>query len=151
MKIDKVGNQMFSQPIERSKPRMENEKKLVVLSEELAQNNASSENTVQDLPKTKTVNDVKNGESYIELSHKSKQELSAADKDWVNIIERANKAIIGANKTFEYSIHKATNQIMVKVIDKDTNEVIREIPPEKILDMVAKMWEMAGLIVDERR
>ncbi|HHY78507.1 MAG TPA: flagellar protein FlaG, partial [Clostridiales bacterium] len=52
---------------------------------------------------------------------------------------------------FEYSIHEATKQIMVKVIDKETDEVIREIPPEKILNMVAKMWEIAGLIVDERR
>jgi len=40
---------------------------------------------------------------------------------------------------------------MVKVIDINTNEVIREIPPEKILDMVATMLEMAGIIVDERR
>jgi len=41
--------------------------------------------------------------------------------------------------------------VRVKVLDSETNEVIREIPPEKILDMVAKMWELAGLIVDERR
>jgi flagellar protein FlaG len=40
---------------------------------------------------------------------------------------------------------------MVKVIDINTREVIREIPPEKILDMVATMLEMAGIIVDERR
>jgi flagellar protein FlaG len=40
---------------------------------------------------------------------------------------------------------------MVKVINSDTNEIIREIPPEKTLDLVAKMWEMAGIIVDERR
>jgi flagellar protein FlaG len=40
---------------------------------------------------------------------------------------------------------------MVKVIDNETQEVIQEIPPEKILDMVAKMWEVAGILVDERR
>lgn len=40
---------------------------------------------------------------------------------------------------------------MVKVIDAETEEVIREIPPEKILDLVAMIWEMIGLIVDERR
>jgi flagellar protein FlaG len=40
---------------------------------------------------------------------------------------------------------------MVKVIDAETDEIIREIPPEKILDMVAMMWEMVGIIVDERR
>ena len=39
---------------------------------------------------------------------------------------------------------------MVKVINSETNEVIREIPPEKILDLVAKMWELAGILVDER-
>ena len=82
---------------------------------------------------------------------KTKGELNLIESDWIALIERANKAINGSNKSFEYSIHKATNQIMVKVIDKDTNEVIREIPSEKILDMVAKMWELNGLFVDERR
>ena len=39
---------------------------------------------------------------------------------------------------------------MVKVVDPNTDKVIREIPPEKILDMVAKMWEVVGLFVDEK-
>jgi flagellar protein FlaG len=89
--------------------------------------------------------------SYAEFSHKSELELTIDEKNWMALIERANKAITGANKTFEYSIHEQTKQIMVKVIDSDTNKVIIEIPPEKVLDMVAKMWEMAGILVDERR
>ncbi|MDD4707168.1 MAG: flagellar protein FlaG, partial [Firmicutes bacterium] len=40
--------------------------------------------------------------------------------------------------------------IMVKVINDETDEIIREIPPEKILDMVAKIWELAGLMVDRK-
>ncbi|HOM43782.1 MAG TPA: flagellar protein FlaG, partial [Bacillota bacterium] len=51
----------------------------------------------------------------------------------------------------KYSVHDVTKQIMVKVIDNKTQEVIKEFPPEKILDMVAKMWEVAGILVDERR
>ena len=38
----------------------------------------------------------------------------------------------------------------IKIIDKDTKKVIREYPPEKTLDMIAKVWEMAGLMVDEK-
>jgi flagellar protein FlaG len=53
-----------------------------------------------------------------------------------------------SEKAFIEAIEKAN---MVKVIDINTREVIREIPPEKILDMVATMLEMAGIIVDERR
>lgn len=90
-------------------------------------------------------------ESYKEIAQKPKSELSMGEKNWVDVIEKANKAIVGATCTFEFSIHDRTKEIMVKVIDKDTKKVIREIPPEKVLDMVAKMWEMAGLIVDERR
>lgn len=89
--------------------------------------------------------------SYRELSKKTKYELSTDESAWIRMIERANKAITGATCNFEYSIHEGTREIMVKVIDRDTKEVIREIPPEKILDMVAKMWEMAGILVDERR
>lgn len=51
--------------------------------------------------------------------------------------------------SFKY--HDETNRISITVTDSDTDEVIREIPPEKALDMLAKAWEMAGLLVDERR
>ncbi len=89
--------------------------------------------------------------NYTDFVHKPEQELSLDERNWIALIERANKAIIGANKTFEYSIHEKTKQIMVKVINSETKEIIREIPPEKILDLVARMWEVAGIIVDERR
>ena len=32
-----------------------------------------------------------------------------------------------------------------------TKETIKELPPEKTLDMIAKVWEMAGSMVDEKR
>lgn len=90
-------------------------------------------------------------ESIKNMAHKPKIELSMGEKQWIDMIEKANKAIEGTTCSFEFSIHEQTKQIMVKVIDKNTKEVIREFPPEKILDMVAKMWEVAGIIVDERR
>ena len=39
---------------------------------------------------------------------------------------------------------------MIKIIDKDSKEVLKEYPPEKTLDMIAKVWEVAGLLVDEK-
>ncbi|NLK97755.1 flagellar protein FlaG [Defluviitalea saccharophila] len=74
-----------------------------------------------------------------------------AEKTVIEAIEKANKKLSGVMAEFEFSIHDETKQIMVKVINKDTKEVIREIPPEKTLDMVAHLWEMAGIIVDEKR
>ncbi len=74
-----------------------------------------------------------------------------SEKTVINAIENANKAIIYTNRQLAFSIHEKTKEIMVKVIDAETKEVIREIPPEKTLDMVAKMMELAGILVDERR
>ncbi len=74
-----------------------------------------------------------------------------SEKEVIGAIESANKAFSEIYRRFEFSIHEKTKQIMVKVIDTETNEIIREIPPEKVLDMVATIWEMAGILVDERR
>ncbi len=51
----------------------------------------------------------------------------------------------------EFSYHEDTKRVSIKVINTDTDEVIREIPPEEALDMLSKMWEVAGILVDESR
>ncbi|NLM76132.1 MAG: flagellar protein FlaG [Clostridiaceae bacterium] len=66
-------------------------------------------------------------------------------------VEKANRTMRFQNRQLQFSIHEKTKDIMVKIIDSDTKEVIREIPPEKLLDMFASMLEFAGLLVDERR
>ena len=65
-------------------------------------------------------------------------------------IEKLHKEVDMDNTRVQFSIHEATKQIMVKVIDNHTEEIVKEIPPEKILDMVANMMERAGLIVDKK-
>ena len=55
------------------------------------------------------------------------------------------------NEEAVFGIHEATNRVTIKIVDKETKEVIKEFPPEKTLDMIAKVWEMAGIMVDERR
>lgn len=72
------------------------------------------------------------------------------EKTIISAIEQANKKLEGADREFEFSVHEKTKQIMVKVLDKESKEVVREIPSEKILDMVAAMCENAGLFVDEK-
>jgi flagellar protein FlaG len=51
----------------------------------------------------------------------------------------------------QFGIHEETGRMTIKIVDKDTKEVIKEFPPEKTLDMIAKVWELAGLLVDEKR
>lgn len=50
-----------------------------------------------------------------------------------------------------YSYDEATKRVNIKVYDKETDELIREVPPEKSLEVLKKVWEIAGIIVDEKR
>jgi len=76
---------------------------------------------------------------------------SISEKMLTGIVKEANKALVAAQRELEFSVHEKTKDIIVRVINTETKEVIREIPPEKILDLVASILEMAGLLVDERR
>lgn len=70
--------------------------------------------------------------------------------------DKVRKAVDDINRRASYSevqfgVHEATNRITIKIVDRDTKKVIRELPPEKTLDMIAKAWELAGILVDEKR
>ena len=64
-------------------------------------------------------------------------------------VEEINKRAHNSEAIF--GVHEETNRVTIKIVDKETKEIIKEFPPEKTLDMIAKVWEMAGLFVDEKR
>ncbi|MCI7469324.1 MAG: flagellar protein FlaG [Lachnospiraceae bacterium] len=70
--------------------------------------------------------------------------------------EQIRKAVSEINKKANgteaiFGIHDKTNRVTIKIVDKETKKVIREYPPEETLDMIAKVWELAGLMVDEKK
>ena len=70
--------------------------------------------------------------------------------------EQIRKAVEKLNRNMQnteavFGIHEDTNRVTIKILDKSTKEVIKELPPEKTLDMIAKVWELAGILIDERR
>lgn len=66
------------------------------------------------------------------------------------VVDVANQIFFGNQSHFQFEVHEQTGRVMLKVINDTTNKVIKEVPPEKILDAVAGIWELAGIIVDEK-
>lgn len=64
-------------------------------------------------------------------------------------VEELNKKMVNSEAIF--GIHEDTKRLTIKIVNKDTKEVLREFPPEQTLDMIAKVWELAGIMVDEKR
>ena len=83
-------------------------------------------------------------------TEKEKNERALMEKQIKQAIDDANQRTRFTKKSLEYSVDDKTNRISIIVRDQETDEVIREIPSEETLDMVSKIWELAGIIVDEK-
>lgn len=85
---------------------------------------------------------------------KNNQEASVEKVDFnklQEIIDALNQFMRTLDIELRFQIHEPTHEVIARLINKETGEVIREIPPEKFLDMLAKLQELAGLFVDELR
>ncbi len=78
------------------------------------------------------------------------KEKPVDDKELRKAVDKLNNFFQDDNVKIEYAVHPQFKDVMIKIIDKDTGNVITEVPPKKILDMVAKMCELAGMIFDKK-
>jgi len=79
-----------------------------------------------------------------EDNNTNKQEYSKKDVD--NALNKINNFLKDDKTHAEYTYNKEMKTMMIKVIDENTKEVVLEIPPKKILDMVASMMRQVGLL-----
>ena len=85
----------------------------------------------------------KAAENFSDESEEQKEKLESA-------IKKLNETAKVFNRSLKFKMHEATHRTMISVIDTNTDKVIREIPGEEALDMVAKMQEYLGLIFDKK-
>ena len=106
------------------------------------------------LPKVEQINTGQAGESIKINGEKNKgseiKRNEIKEKDIHKAIDKLNKFLEDKRTHAEYSVHDKLKDIMIKIVDDKTGDVIQELPPKKVLDMVAKMCEMVGIIVDDK-
>lgn len=71
-------------------------------------------------------------------------------KSYFDIVEEASEALKQVSTELTFRVHEDTGRPVIKLVELGTDEVIREIPPEKMLDILAGIWEWAGLIIDRK-
>lgn len=123
---------------EAARPKVE-AREVINISESISKNTSAI-----DIKQT-SEDGAGNGSDSAQNQMTPEQQAAQIKKAVEDINKKAN------NSEAIFGIHEKTNRVTIKLIDKDTKEVIKELPPEKTLDMIAKVWEMAGLLVDERR
>lgn len=67
-----------------------------------------------------------------------------------DVLEATQNHLDVSGVGLSFSVHEATGLIQVAVTDKETGDLIREIPPEQVLNLMAKIDEMMGILFDEK-
>ncbi|GEM01968.1 flagellar protein FlaG [Halolactibacillus halophilus] len=81
---------------------------------------------------------------------KDRKEQPLARVEMESMVDGMNKFLEPSKTSIKFELHDKLDRYYVKVVDSETKELVREIPPEKMLDMYAQMAEFMGFLVDEK-
>lgn len=66
-------------------------------------------------------------------------------------IDKMNITVQSFNKNLKFQLHEESNRWTVQVIDVEANEIIQQIPSEDVLNVVAQIQSILGMLLDDRR
>lgn len=110
-------------------------------------NQPETNQSLQPENKEKLDETAKLTEANKEYKEKNKEE----DRDLLgNHVESLNKMMEAKYTTLKFNLHEDTNRFYVQVVDQISSKVVREIPQKEFLDMISKMMDYMGLLVDKK-
>lgn len=94
-------------------------------------------------------------ENIVKPAEKLKQDNAAANEDvskeqLEHLVFLFNDFMKPVRTNLKFELHERLERYYVSVIDSETKEVIKEIPPKKLLDIYAEMAAFMGFLVDEK-
>ena len=90
----------------------------------------------------RAVENEKRGAERIKNEKRSAEEIK---KD----LSEINARLENMNRSIRFSVDDSSHDIVVKVVDKESGEVIRELPPESVIRLRERMAEVSGLILED--
>ena len=111
--------------------------------------------TEKEEPQVKRLDDVQNAPKYNQAEEeedplKEREEREPMDEESVSyMMQELNELMSKINCNLQFQYHKEVNMMSVRMLDKKTHEVIKEVPPEEMLDQMAKAREWLGAFLDK--
>ncbi|NEZ45866.1 flagellar protein FlaG [Clostridium niameyense] len=85
-----------------------------------------------------------------EIMDKSISSNKEENKEVEKSVDKLNKLLEPKDIHLEYEIYGKFRDLTIRLVDNNTKEIIKEIPPKKIIDMVDKLCELAGILIDQK-
>lgn len=86
----------------------------------------------------------------IDQPRKALQKEERNAEEIMKDLDAVNKQLRIMNRSIQFSIDERSHDIVVRVVDRESGEVIREVPPESLMKLRERMAEISGLLVEEK-
>ena len=93
---------------------------------------------------------IKNSDGKTKVEEKSTNSKAVLDEQLQEALQKINLDERFRRTGCEFTYHEVSNRVSITLYDKETKEVLKEIPPEETIEMLDKLYEIAGLIIDEK-
>ena len=80
----------------------------------------------------------------------SSQQVSLTKEDLETVASDLSDFMQSLNTDIEFSIHEKSGRMMVKVVDTKTHDVLKEFPPEELLDTIGAIRDYVGALLDKK-
>ena len=77
------------------------------------------------------------------------KEKQPNEEDMNQMMQELNELMDRINCNLKFKYHKEVNLFSVKMIDKNTNEVIKEMPPEEMIENMIQAKDWIGAFIDK--
>ena len=105
---------------------------------------------VRETERSDTENRIKQRNRLLEQKAAAGQEKSMLE-DLEESVKKLNDTANAFQLSLRFQMHQESERWMVQVIDVVQDEIIREIPPEQVLNVVAQIQDLIGILLDARR
>jgi len=108
-----------------------------------------TERAVDDVKQVDTQNQQRLQQNQYE---KNNQEVTAQPLEREQLEQMAQQLqdFMGEmNRSLQFKVDEDSGRDVIKVLDKDSGEVIKQYPSEEVLSLVSKLSESAGILIDQ--
>ena len=136
---EQVQNRTSRQKQQQAKQQYQN-----LDSEQKIRSEGRTERTSQD----KVRNEARSEQEAKEKSQ-TQEEKEESKENLERVKELTNNMLSQLNIKLDYEEDEQLNEMIVKVMNEKTDELIRQIPPEEMLELAKRMEEMTGMLIDK--
>jgi len=85
------------------------------------------------------------GKSVSAVNQNEKSEQETSPELVKEAVDQGNSLLQMAKRNLQFKVDEETNEQVVKIVDSDSGEVVRQIPTEEMLAFIRRMQELEGL------